>query len=78
MTRVKVGTVLDENLYQRVQEAAQAEGRSISQLLEEALELYLSHRQFDGASLIRETFGKYSVKEKDLRLILEDDPYDAR
>ncbi len=76
MAKVKVGTVLDEKLYRRVQQAAQVEGRSISHMLEEALELYLSHRRRDGVSLARETAGKYKISARDVKTIMEDDPYD--
>lgn len=77
MAKVKVGTVLDETLYQRVQEAAQLEGRTISHVLEEALKLYLEHRTKDGVSLVRETFGKYRLSRQDWEIIMEDDPYDT-
>ena len=76
MAKVKVGTVLDETLYQRVQEAAQAQGQTISHVLEEALRLYLERRA-DGVSLVRETFGKYRLSREDWEIIMEDDPYDT-
>ncbi|MGQ0569584.1 MAG: hypothetical protein ACT4P5_08655 [Armatimonadota bacterium] len=73
----KVGTTLDAGLYRRAQEAARQQGRSLSDMLEEALERFLSS-QMSRASVVSDTKGTFKVSAKMLRAVLEEDPYDAR
>lgn len=72
----KVGTTLDEQLYRRAKEAARQQGRSLNELIAEALERTLSSAA-SRASVVAETKGTYTISARALRRALEEDPYDA-
>jgi hypothetical protein len=72
----KIGTLLEDDLYRRAKETARQQGRSVNALLTAALEQYLSG-QTSGASTVAETKGIYKVSSKAVRLVLDEDLYDA-
>jgi hypothetical protein len=72
----KIGTALDEQLYRRAKEAARRQGRSLNDLIAEALERTLSGA-VPGASVVSETKGTYRITPAALRRVLEEDLYDA-
>ena len=72
----KVGTTLDEQRYRRAKEAARQQGRSLNELIAEALERTLSSAA-SRASVVAETKGTYTISARGLRRALEEDPYDA-
>lgn len=72
----KVGTTLDEQLYRRAKEAARQQGRSLNEIIAEALERTLSSAA-SRASVVAETKGTYTISARALRRVLEEDPYDA-
>ena len=72
----KVGTTLDEQLYRRAKAAARQQGRSLNEIIAEALERTLS-RTAGRPSLVAETKGTYTISARALRRVLEEDPYDA-
>lgn len=72
----KVGTTIDEALYSRAKEAARERGRSLNDVIEEALERFLSSQEVRG-SIVAETKGTYKVSAKALRAVLEEDLFDA-
>lgn len=76
MGRVKVGTSLEERLLQRARDAARREGRSLNDLLEEALGLYLARedRVSEGGWADR-TAGSYRLSRELLEAALHDDLY---
>lgn len=74
--RRKIGTVLDERLYQRAKDAARSQGRSLNEVLAEALERFLSSHT-TRPSVVAETRGTYKVSARALRAVLEEDPYDV-
>ncbi len=49
--RRKVSTLLEENLYRRVKVHSSRQGKQISEIVGEALELYLSDEARSGSSL---------------------------
>lgn len=73
----KVGTTIDEGLYQRVKDAARAQGRSVNEILAEALERFLNSRS-SPSSVVRETRGAFKVSARTLRAVMEEDMYEAR
>jgi len=73
----KVGTTIDEELYQRVKDAARVQGRSVNEVLAEALERFLTSRP-SPSSVVRETRGIFKVSARTLRAVLEEDMYEAR
>jgi hypothetical protein len=71
----KIGTTIEEHLYRRAKEAAQRQGRSLNDLIAEAIEQTLSRS--GGASVVAETKGTYKISPRTLRRVLEEDIYDA-
>lgn len=72
----KIGTTLDEQLYRKAKEAARQQGRSLNELIGEALERSLSSAT-SRASVVAETKGTYTISARGLRRVLDEDPYDA-
>lgn len=72
----KVGTTLNEQLYRRAKEAARRQGRSLNDIIAEAMERALSGRP-SRASVVAETKGTYKISATALRRVLEEDPHDA-
>ncbi len=72
--RRKVGTTLDATLYQRAKEAARQQGRSINEVIEQALARFLSGTT-SRASIAVQTKGTFKVSEKVLRVALDEDLY---
>ncbi len=70
--RQKVGTVLEEKLLKRAKVRAAQEGKAFSELLEAALEAYLSrHPGSSGHRLVEESWGVFRVTPKELRQALK-------
>lgn len=76
MVKRKVGTTLEETLYRRAKEAARLQGRSLNEVIEEALERFLERRA-PRVSIVAETRGMFKVSAKALRAVLEEDLYDV-
>lgn len=72
--RRKVGTTLDAILYQRAKEAARQQGRSLTEVIEQALDLYLSSTT-PRALIAAQTKGTFKVSEKALRAVLGENLY---
>lgn len=72
--RRKVGTTLDATLYQRAKEAARRQGRSINDVIEEALARFLAGGT-SRTSVTAQTKGSFKVSEKALRAALDADLY---
>lgn len=78
----KVGTVLEEELLWKAKRAAVRERKTLSLLLEEALQEHLSRlegrRAARGKSLVEETRGVFKVSKKLLKAVLaEEGLYEA-
>ena len=75
--RKKIGTALHEHLVVQLKEIAAREGRQFNELLEDAIERYLSSRNRDArVSLVDATAGKYRVSKKQLEEVMAEDMYD--
>ena len=72
----KVGTTLDENLYLKAKDVARLEGRSLNEVIAEALERFLASRR-SGVSVVKETRGTFHASAKTLRTVLEEDLYET-
>lgn len=70
----KVGTTLDAALYQQAKEVARRRGRSINEVIEEALTRFFAIGT-TRASIVAQTKGSFKVSEKALRVVLEQDLY---
>lgn len=70
--RQKVGTVLDEAILKRAKVRAAQEGKAFNELLEEALQAYLSrHIGTSGRRLVEESWGVFRVTPRELREALK-------
>ena len=75
--KVKVGTTLDPELYRQVQDSAYLRGCSISQLIEDALRIYLKREALNTIDRVSESFGEYQVAPQVVAEVLQDDPFDG-
>lgn len=71
--RQKVGTVLDEELLKRAKVRAAQEGKAFNELLEAALQAYLSrHSGTSGQRLVEQSWGVFRVTPSELRHALKE------
>jgi len=76
--RRKLGTLLDERLLTRAKGRAAREGKALNELLEAALEAYLTQPPArSGQRLVDEGWGAFRVTRRQLAEALRDDPLDA-
>jgi hypothetical protein len=69
--RKKVGTVLEEALYRRARVESARQGRTISEILEEALEHYLQRRgRHDDPGVVADTWSVLSLDRARVKKIL--------
>lgn len=78
--KVKVGTVLDEEIFRRLKELSEKEGRPISALIQDAV---IKYEQSDPLqttlrlnALDRLLSMRFSIPEEDWQAIMEEDYYD--
>jgi hypothetical protein len=78
--RRKVSILLDDALYRRATLEAVRQGRLVSELLADALAVYLAEREaHSSAGVVAKTWGSIRVDVTSVRQILEeDDCLDAR
>ena len=70
--RQKVGTVLDAQILKRAKVRAAQEGKAFNELLETALQTYLSrHGGTSGRRLVEESWGVFRVTPKELKEALK-------
>lgn len=74
--RRKIGTILDEDVINRAKMVAAAEGRSLAQVVEEALRVYLAHRVSGASSTVMQTMGLVKGSRSQVGVALSVDPYD--
>jgi len=72
----KIGPTLDATLYQRAKETARHQGRSINEVIEEALARFLV-METSRASIAAQTRGSFKVSERALRTMIDEDLYGA-
>lgn len=72
--RRKIGTVLDEALFRRARVESARQGRTISQILEEALSSYLERRgRHETSSVVADTWSVLSLDRARVKQILGDE-----
>lgn len=73
----KIGTVLDEDLLMRAKQAALINNKSLCNLLEDALKIYLlqieKKKNNKQKSVVQSTFGAMKVSKKIFKSIMEDE-----
>lgn len=76
MGRIKVGTSVEESLLQQAKEAAARQGRSLNDVIEEALTLYLARTdRVCDVGWTERTAGTYRLSPKLMEAVLHDDPH---
>ena len=79
-TKIKIGTILDEEILQRLKERSAHEGRTICALIEEAILRHEQQETFSKELRVRaleSVFAiKFSISDEDLNDIMEMDVYD--
>jgi hypothetical protein len=76
--RKKIGTLLDERLVKRAKGRAAREGKAFNEILEAALEAYLSQESPESRRrLAAQGWGAFRVTRRQLREAMEDDFLDA-
>ncbi len=79
-SKVKVGTILDKEIYQLLRERATRENRTIGGLIEEAVAKFEREEQFARDVRLHACDQLFSVRftlpDEDWRIILEDEFYD--
>ena len=80
--KIKVGTILDEELLLKSKQTALAQKKTLSQFLEEALKVYLVMMNEDqgkkNKNIVSSTKGSMKISKTKLRAIMEEEGlYDA-
>ncbi|MGH7771965.1 MAG: hypothetical protein ACREQA_06970 [Candidatus Binatia bacterium] len=76
--RQKIGTVLDEGILKRAKVRAAQEGKAFNELLEAALQAYLSrHQAISGQRLVEESWGVFRVTPRELRHALKGELFET-
>lgn len=74
--KIKVGTIMDEDLVFKIKEAALAQRKTLSRMLEDALKAYLSSiekkEKVKRKSLVQDTRGIMKISKKDLKSVMEE------
>jgi hypothetical protein len=70
----KVGTILDEDIFLMAKQMAVMQKKTISQIIEEAINAYLSS-QSKKSSIADQTQGILKISPKELKKIMEDEPF---
>ncbi|TVR55733.1 MAG: hypothetical protein EA425_00415 [Puniceicoccaceae bacterium] len=76
MSKIKVGTQLEEALYRKLKMAAARERRPVGDLMQEAVASYLSRQHKNGLVRLLEREPAFKVTEKQFRKSMEADFYD--
>ncbi|MCZ6623147.1 MAG: hypothetical protein O7B35_02735 [Deltaproteobacteria bacterium] len=72
--RRKVGTVLSEEILKKTKIRAAQEGKTLSQVLETALQIYLDRqKEPDGARLVEKSWGLFHISPKELKEAMKGD-----
>ena len=74
--KVKVGTTLESALYERVLNKAKEQGLRVNEVIEAALQAYLSS-DGGGVDFVAESFGSYRVADDKFDEIAESDIYET-
>ncbi|MBI5328183.1 MAG: hypothetical protein HZB80_07820 [Deltaproteobacteria bacterium] len=72
--KIKVGTVMDEDMVFKVKEAALTQRKTLSQILEDALKVYLQglEKKEKKKNLAQDTSGIMKISKKDLKAVMEE------
>jgi len=72
----KIGTTIDATLYEQTKDVARRQGRSVNDVIQEALARYIAGSG-SRPSIVEQIRGSFRVSEKMFRAIREEDLYGA-
>lgn len=76
MSKIKVGTQIEENIYQQLKLTAARERRPVGELLQDAVTFYLRRQRKSGLARLLERAPAFVVSDSDHREIMDADYYD--
>lgn len=76
MSKIKVGTQIEEETYQRLKMAAARERRPVGELIQDAVTHYLRRQRKNGLMRLLERGPAFSVTDEQFRESMESDFYD--
>jgi len=76
MSKIKVGTQIEEEIYQQLKLAAARERRPVGELVQDAVTFYLRRQRKNGLTRLLERGPTFAVSEAEHREIMDADFYD--
>lgn len=76
MSKIKVGTQIEEEIYQQLKLAAARERRPLGELVQDAVTFYLRRQRKSGLARLLEREPAFKVSDDEHREIMEADFYD--
>ena len=76
MSKIKVGTQIEEEIYQQLKLAAARERRPLGELVQDAVTFYLRRQRKSGLARLLEREPTFKVSDDEHREIMEADFYD--
>ena len=76
MSKIKVGTQIEEDIYQQLKLAAARERRPLGELVQDAVTFYLRRQRKSGLARLLEREPAFKVSDDDHREIMGADFYD--
>jgi hypothetical protein len=76
MSKIKVGTQIEEDIYQQLKLAAARERRPLGELVQDAVTVYLRRQRKTGLARLLDREPAFKVSEEEHREIMEADFYD--
>jgi hypothetical protein len=71
--RRKIGTALHAHLVADLKRLAVEEGRSFNELLEQAIEAFLTRRRLKGGTVVDSSAGTYRVTDEQFRAVMDEE-----
>ena len=76
MSKIKVGTQIEEDIYQQLKLAAARERRPLGELVQDAVTVYLRRQRKTGLARLLDREPAFKVSDEEHREIMEADFYD--
>jgi hypothetical protein len=76
MSKIKVGTQIEENVYQQLKLAATREHRPVGEVIQDAVTVYLRRQRKSGLARLLEREPAFKVSNDEHREIMEADFFD--
>jgi hypothetical protein len=76
MSKIKVGTQIEEDIYQQLKMAAVREHRPVGEVIQDAVSVYLRRQRKSGLARLLEREPAFKVSDESFREIMEADFYD--